>query len=52
MASKNDITGDAIQSKAPSQKYIDNYDAIFRKKKVEEEKDETIEVDDSSTDLA
>jgi len=29
MAAKNDITGDAIQSKGPSQSYSDNYDSIF-----------------------
>lgn len=29
-ASKNDITGDKIQTK-PSKAYADNYDAIFRK---------------------
>jgi hypothetical protein len=32
MPTKNDVTGDSIQSKAPSQKYMDNYDAIFGKK--------------------
>ena len=30
--SKNDITGDAIRSKAPSDEYKDNYDRIFGKK--------------------
>ena len=30
MASKNDITGDLIQS-IPTKQYSDNYDAIFRK---------------------
>lgn len=38
--SKNDITGDSIISK-PSQAYSDNYDAIFRKPKVEESEKET-----------
>lgn len=33
MATKNDITGDAIKSKGPSKAYLDNYDAIFKKKK-------------------
>ena len=32
MAAINDITGDAIKTKSASQKYYDNYDAIFRKK--------------------
>jgi len=32
MASKNDITGDSIKSKGPSQAYEDNYDRIFGKK--------------------
>ena len=32
MATKNDITGDSISSRAPSSAYRDNYDAIFRKK--------------------
>ena len=32
MAARNDITGDAIKTKAASQKYYDNYDAIFGKK--------------------
>lgn len=50
MATKNDITGDALVSKASNQKYIDNYDLIFRKNKVEEPKDETPEDTLSSTD--
>ena len=32
MPTKNDVTGDTIQSKGPSKKYMDNYDAIFGKK--------------------
>ena len=32
MASKNDITGDTIQSKETSDKYRDNYDEFLRKK--------------------
>ncbi len=31
MVAKNDITGDAIQTKSASQSYRDNYDNIFRK---------------------
>ena len=35
MSTKNDITGDKIQSGVPSQEYLNNYDAIFRKPKKE-----------------
>lgn len=34
MVAKNDITGDAIQSKSNSKEYGDNFDRIFRKDKV------------------
>ncbi len=34
MVARNDITGDAIQTKTTSQTYRDNYDNIFRKNKV------------------
>ena len=37
---KNDITGDLIASKISSNNYRDNYDAIFRKNKETEVKDE------------
>ena len=33
MVARNDITGDAIQTKSASQAFRDNYDAIFRKDK-------------------
>jgi hypothetical protein len=33
MATKNDVTGDAIRSKLPSKAYSDNWDRIFKKKK-------------------
>jgi len=33
MATRNDITGDSIQTKTASQAYRDNWDAIFGKKK-------------------
>lgn len=36
MTSKNDITGDLIKSKSPSQKYYENYDKIFKKEKPNE----------------
>ena len=31
---QNDITGDKIASKIPSQDYLSNFDLIFRKKEV------------------
>ena len=34
MVARNDITGDAIQSRTSSKAYNDNYDLIFRKNKV------------------
>ena len=34
MVARNDITGDAIQTKGTSSSYRDNYDLIFRKNKV------------------
>ena len=34
MVVRNDVTGDAIQSKSSSQAYRDNWDAIFGKKKL------------------
>lgn len=34
MVARNDITGDAIQTKGTSNSYRDNYDNIFRKNKV------------------
>lgn len=33
MATKNDVTGDNIQSKVNSQAYKDNWDLVFGKKK-------------------
>ena len=33
MVAKNDITGDSIQTTGVTDKYRDNYDLIFRKKK-------------------
>lgn len=37
---KNDITGDSLRSKSSNQKYVDNYDAIFRKSDKKDEKKE------------
>ena len=39
MASRNDITGDEIKSKASNKAYEDNYDRIFGKKKEKTLKD-------------
>ena len=36
MPSKNNITGDSIQSRLPSPEYESNYDRIFRKPKPKE----------------
>ena len=38
MVSKNDITGDSLQTKVSSEIYRNNYDAIFRKKVIPEGK--------------
>lgn len=35
MTAKNDITGDALRTKAPSQKYADGWDRIFGKKDID-----------------
>lgn len=42
MTAKNDITGDTIKTKSATQKYYDNWDAIFgqKNKKVAKEADE------------
>lgn len=37
MATKNDITGDALVSRGASKAYLDNYDLIFRKEKPQKE---------------
>ena len=47
MTTRNDITGDAIKTKPASQKYYDNYDAIFGKKPVSETNDKP---DNTTTD--
>lgn len=33
MVAKNDVTGDAIQTKVSSEAYRSNYDVIFRRRK-------------------
>lgn len=45
MAARNDITGDSIQTKKPSDAYRDGWDRIFGKNKQSEEK---INDDDSN----
>ena len=40
MAATNDVTGDAIKTKAPNNKYRENYDAIFAK--IPKERSETV----------
>ena len=39
MATKNDITGDALISRNASKAYLNNYDLIFRKEKPQKEKE-------------
>jgi predicted negative regulator of RcsB-dependent stress response len=39
MATKNDITGDALVSRGANEAYLSNYDKIFRKEKPQEEKE-------------
>ena len=38
MATKKDITGDALISRGANEAYLSNYDRIFRKEKPQEEK--------------
>jgi len=38
MATTNDVTGDMLISRVPSEAYKNNYDAIFRKGNPEKEK--------------
>ena len=44
MVAKNDITGDSIQTRGSSEAFRNNYDLIFRKKKVEEVSTEEYDV--------
>ena len=39
MATQNDVTGDAIKSRNSNQNYLDNWDAIFGNKEVEQEQE-------------
>ena len=51
MATKNDVTGDSLITKASSEAYRNNYDLIFKKKEaVTEEQVEAIpEVDEEGS---
>lgn len=49
MASKNDITGDSIKSRLPSQNYEDNYDRIFKKEKTNRKQNNVEGTDATST---
>lgn len=40
MTTRNDITGDALITRAANENYRNNYDLIFGKKKPEPKKDE------------
>lgn len=40
MATRNDITGDSITTRTISEKFRNNYDAIFGKNKIKEAKEE------------
>ena len=39
MATRNDITGDAIQSRTNNKKFADNWDKIFGKNKEDKKED-------------
>ncbi len=43
MTASNDITGDLIQTKSPSQQYRDNYDSIFRNSQAVEGNSKAVE---------
>lgn len=45
MATKNDITGDLIQTRTISQNYRDNYDRIFGNKNGRNEEKKTTETE-------
>ena len=48
MATKNDITGDALISRGANQAYLNNYDLIFRKEKPQKEKEDEQQSTDKS----
>ena len=50
MATKNDVTGDMLISRVPSEAYKNNYDLIFRKgnpKKDKEDENQEVKQDQS-----
>ena len=50
MATTNDVTGDAIKTKAPNKKYRDNYEQIFSKdKQAKQIPTETMKVQEDDT---
>ena len=51
MATKNDVTGDTIQSRTNNKKYSDNWDKIFGKKDkeiIEAKEDKNVNKEESS----
>lgn len=44
MVTKNDVTGDAIQTKVSSKAYLNNYDYIFNKKDFKSKQKELTEL--------
>lgn len=51
MATRNDVTGQEIKSRGNSQQYKDNWDAIFGKKKAEDEPKQADSAAQESTDI-
>lgn len=49
MATRNDITGDALISRGASKAYLDNYDLIFRRKGNPEKEKENGSTTEQST---
>lgn len=48
MATRNDVTGQEIKSRTISSAYVDNWDAIFGKKKPVEEEEVSVEIDENT----
>jgi len=47
MVAKNDVTGDAIQTRGVTDTYRNNYDAIFRKPKEHNDSDSELDKADN-----
>ena len=47
MATKNDVTGDMLISRVPSEAYKDNYDLVFRRKGNSEKEKENEKQDEA-----